>query len=348
MPAAVPSAQTHGIVISGCMIPSLRGSRAEQRPASVVTLTLASHVSGAQRGLLLPACDRTQVYLSSVMTKNGRSRIDPTSAEKVGMRGRFRESERVETPPHRAEFWFSLGACGPLPASGARKAAPSAGVLKRSNNLTTSNRSVGDARADLELFAGGLPEGLIGRQHDRDRAHPLMGRLHAPRRRGSLDQGLGGLHETVARHDDPVIGGDQILLASIDDRSHELLDRGVLHGETGDAAIGNAGLLGGAVDQIIVVLVGAGPEGARLVDHVASRPVAHGGDFFLAQRAHGMVVPVPYPAVLVVDRNPEMPAGRMVAARRDHGDARHDPLPDAAIVASRPGPPAPPDPQTAP
>jgi hypothetical protein len=35
--------------------------------------------------------------------------------EKVGMKGRFGESELVEAPPHRAEFWFSLGACGPLP-----------------------------------------------------------------------------------------------------------------------------------------------------------------------------------------------------------------------------------------
>jgi hypothetical protein len=46
--------------------------------------------------------------------------------EKVGMRGRFREFEPlriVERPPHRAEFWFSVLPCGPLPASGARCAA---------------------------------------------------------------------------------------------------------------------------------------------------------------------------------------------------------------------------------
>jgi hypothetical protein len=30
------------------------------------------------------------------------------------MRGRFRESEHVETPPHRAEFGFSVLPCGPL------------------------------------------------------------------------------------------------------------------------------------------------------------------------------------------------------------------------------------------
>jgi tripartite-type tricarboxylate transporter receptor subunit TctC len=38
------------------------------------------------------------------------------------MRGRFRESELVEAPPHRAEFWFSRCGLGPLPASGARGA----------------------------------------------------------------------------------------------------------------------------------------------------------------------------------------------------------------------------------
>jgi hypothetical protein len=39
------------------------------------------------------------------------------------MRGRSRESELVETPLHPAEIWLSVGACGPLSASGAREAA---------------------------------------------------------------------------------------------------------------------------------------------------------------------------------------------------------------------------------
>ncbi len=39
------------------------------------------------------------------------------------MRGPHRESEPVETPPHRAESRFSFSARGPLPASGARGAA---------------------------------------------------------------------------------------------------------------------------------------------------------------------------------------------------------------------------------
>src|SRR5260370_3566673 len=38
-------------------------------------------------------------------------------------RGRGRESEPAETPPHRAEIGFSSVPCRPLPASGAREAA---------------------------------------------------------------------------------------------------------------------------------------------------------------------------------------------------------------------------------
>jgi hypothetical protein len=53
--------------------------------------------------------------------------------ENVGMRRPLRESELVEAPPHRAEIWFSLGACCPLPASAARDAAlPGAGSTIKS------------------------------------------------------------------------------------------------------------------------------------------------------------------------------------------------------------------------
>src|ERR1700693_2633685 len=77
---------------------------------SVVTPALASHVSRAQCGLLLLAChEGVYARLRRAM-------------EKVGMRGPLRESELVETPPHRAEFGFSPVPCGPLPARGARNA----------------------------------------------------------------------------------------------------------------------------------------------------------------------------------------------------------------------------------
>jgi hypothetical protein len=37
------------------------------------------------------------------------------------MRGRRRESELVETPAHRTEFWFSFGGCRPPPQAGRGK-----------------------------------------------------------------------------------------------------------------------------------------------------------------------------------------------------------------------------------
>src|SRR6202035_2314422 len=52
----------------------------------------------------------------------GLSLLLPACGEKVGMRGPLRQSEPAETPPHRAEFWFSSVPRGPLPASGARNA----------------------------------------------------------------------------------------------------------------------------------------------------------------------------------------------------------------------------------
>jgi len=56
------------------------------------------------------------------------------------MRGRCRESEPAEAPPHRAEIRFSLGVCRPLPASGAREAAPSSNRSKcpRRQNTETA------------------------------------------------------------------------------------------------------------------------------------------------------------------------------------------------------------------
>jgi hypothetical protein len=40
-----------------------------------------------------------------------------------GMRGPLHKLRLVETPPHLAEIWFFSVPWGPLPASGARKAA---------------------------------------------------------------------------------------------------------------------------------------------------------------------------------------------------------------------------------
>jgi hypothetical protein len=62
------------------------GFRACKENASVVTLTLVSHLSQAQCGLLLPACHQ------GVYARLRRA------MEKVGMRGRFRESDLWKRP----------------------------------------------------------------------------------------------------------------------------------------------------------------------------------------------------------------------------------------------------------
>src|SRR5439155_10901751 len=79
------------------------------------------------------------------------------------------------------------------------------------------------------------------------------------------------------------------------------------------------------------------PRIAGFVDHVAAGAVLHRRHFVAGERAHGMVVPVPDPAILVIDRDPKMTAGRMVGTRRDHGDAGHDPLGDAPIILAAVG-----------
>ena len=61
-----------------------------------------------------------------------------------------------------------------------------------------------------------------------------MRRIDAGRRDAPLRQRLGGPHQAVARHDDSVVGGDQVLLGAVADRPHALLQRGILDGEAGD------------------------------------------------------------------------------------------------------------------
>src|SRR5438093_12139722 len=67
--------------------------------------------------LPLPACIRNRVYpISAILI--GRSRINPTSAERVGVRGRFHDSERSDSRkrPLTRHPSLTLG-CRPLPAS---------------------------------------------------------------------------------------------------------------------------------------------------------------------------------------------------------------------------------------
>ena len=64
----------------------------------------------------------------------------------------------------------------------------------------------------------------------------LVLRIDAGRNRPLLRQRLRGPHQAVPRHDDAVVGRDQILLGAVDDRPHAFLQRRVLHGDARDAA----------------------------------------------------------------------------------------------------------------
>src|SRR5215813_4217683 len=166
-----------------------------------------------------------------------------------------------------------------VPATGSprreRRGVPFAGTTSRQTAL---HRRLGHAGTRGERLFGGVLERLIRRQHHRGRAHLVVRRIDAGRRGAFLHQCLGRPHQAVARHDDPVVGGNEVLLGAVADRSHALLQRGVLDREAGDAAEGLAGLLPRAVDQIVVVLVGERPIAARRVLAVHARAVAHGVD----------------------------------------------------------------------
>src|SRR6516225_964031 len=202
------------------------------------------------------------------------------------------------------------------------------GVLRKFGR-SSLHRRLSHAGTRGERLFGSVLECLIRRQHHRGRAHLVVRRIDAGRRDAFLHQRLGRPHQAVTRHDDPVVGGNEVLLGAVADRSHALLQRGVLDREAGDAAEGLAGFLRRTVDQIVVVLVGERPIGAGGVLAVNARAVAHGLDLAPGERAYRMKVVAPGPAILVVDRDPEVAVDRVVAARRDHGEAGHHPGRDA-------------------
>ena len=121
--------------------------------------------------------------------------------------------------------------------------------------------------------------------------------------------------------DDAAVGGNQPLLGAVDDRAHALLQRRVLHRDALHAGVGVAALLGLAVDQVVVVLVLQRPVGAGDVLAVHAVAVLHRLHLGCGQRADRVVVERVRPAVLVVDRDPEVAVHRVVAARRHHREA---------------------------
>src|SRR5262249_59483705 len=97
------------------------------------------------------------------------------------------------------------------------------------------------------------------------------------------------------------------------DRTHALLQRGILDSDAEDAAIGALVLLRTAVDQVIVVLVGQWPERAGHVRAMDALALPHVAPLVLGQRPVGAEVDAPGPAMLIVDRPPDVTAGRVLA-----------------------------------
>ena len=142
------------------------------------------------------------------------------------------------------------------------------------------------------------------------------------------------LEQAVPRHDDGVVGGDEVLLGAVLDRPHAFLHRGVLHGDAVHAAIGLAALLRRAVHHVVVVLVDDRPERAGNERHMDAAALAHHVELHVRQRPRRMVGEGPGEAVLVVDRHPGMGVERVVAVGRHHRVPGHDPLGDAPVVVA--------------
>src|SRR5262249_55496853 len=141
-----------------------------------------------------------------------------------------------------------------------------------------SNRGMGDARAHSQRLGGGIYERLVRWEDDRGRTHALVRRVDAGRRHILVRQVPDRTQEAVPGHDDAIVRGDEILLRAIDDGTHAFLQGCILHADTGDAAVGAAGLLRCAVDEVIVVLVGKRSERAGHVFDVDALAVAHRRD----------------------------------------------------------------------
>jgi len=86
----------------------------------------------------------------------------------------------------------------------------------------------------------------------------------------------------LPRHDDAVVGRDQVFFGAILDRAGAFLDRGVLHGDAFDAGIGFVVLLRQAIDHVIVVFVDHRAERAGNEIDVDAAAVVH--DFQLVRR----------------------------------------------------------------
>ena len=116
-------------------------------------------------------------------------------------------------------------------------------------------------------------------------------------------------------------------------RAHALLQRCVLDGESEHATVGASVFLRAAIDEVIVILVGQRPErAAGLVDAVNTFAFRHGTTFLLRQRLARMEVDAPRPAIVVVDRYPDMTPESMFAEWRNQRKPWEQPLGNSPVI----------------
>src|SRR5260221_10541709 len=301
-------------------------------PAVATMTTRSAPLTSSTRSLVRPARS-----LSQPCTEKPRPGGAPANADAVKKLALFqRRSARCLTSASLAGSSAMTLTCRGLEfgASIRNRASAAVDILALSLSIAVQalHRCRGDARTRHQGVPGGVLEGLVARQHHGRRSHPLVRRIDAGGPFALVHKRLDGAQQAVARHDDPVIGRHQVLLGAVDDRTHAFLNRGVLHAEALNAAVASAGLLGGAIDQVVIVLVGQRPERIGSTFDMDTFAVPHRGHFGVGEIADRVVVEAPGPAILVVDRYPEMAMDRMIAAWRDHREGRHHPLGDAPVI----------------
>src|SRR5690349_12039870 len=109
------------------------------------------------------------------------------------------------------------------------------------------------------------------------------------------------------------------------DGPHAFLDRSVLHCDPVDPGRRVPVALRFAIEQVIVRLVGERNESAWHVFDVNALAVLHCRDFRFRQRALGMIVDAPGPAIFIVDRHPGMRTQGMAGAWRNDRVPGDDP-----------------------
>src|SRR5215471_4757631 len=233
-------------------------------PAPAIITTRSAVLISSTRSLVRPARSCSQPLIENGLSP-GSWRNALAKADAVRKLAWFHEARarRSTTRSLGRSSAITLTARGFEFGSLIRKRCSSAVVTRAlSLRMLSSNRGWRSAGTRRQRVFRRVLEGLIRRQHHRRRAHALMRGINAGRRDPLVQQRLDRAQQAMACHDNSIVGRDQIFLHAVHDRSHALLQRGVLHGDAFHAAIGAARLLRRPIDQIIVVLVGERAERA--------------------------------------------------------------------------------------